>query len=165
MKEPTWPNVHYPPVDYQAISYYAAPKKKPTLESLDDLDPEIKEAYDKLGIPLDEQKMLAGVAVDAVFDSVSVITTFKEKLAEAGVIFCSISEAVREHPELVKKYLGFVVPHNDNFFAALNTAVFTDGSFVYIPKGVRCPMELSTYFRINAENTGQFGRMHRTYAG
>ncbi len=158
MKEPTWPNVHYPPVDYQAISYYAAPKKKPTLESLDDLDPEIKEAYDKLGIPLDEQKMLAGVAVDAVFDSVSVITTFKEKLAEAGVIFCSISEAVREHPELVKKYLGFVVPHNDNFFAALNTAVFTDGSFVYIPKGVRCPMELSTYFRINAENTGQFER-------
>ena len=158
MKEPTWPNVHYPPVDYQAISYYAAPKKKPALESLDDLDPEIKEAYDKLGIPLDEQKMLAGVAVDAVFDSVSVITTFKEKLAEAGVIFCSISEAVREHPELVKKYLGFVVPHNDNFFAALNTAVFTDGSFVYIPKGVRCPMELSTYFRINAENTGQFER-------
>lgn len=158
MKEPTWPNVHYPPVDYQAISYYAAPKKKPKLESLDDLDPEIKEAYDKLGIPLDEQKMLAGVAVDAVFDSVSVITTFKEKLAEAGVIFCSISEAVREHPELVKKYLGFVVPHNDNFFAALNTAVFTDGSFVYIPKGVRCPMELSTYFRINAENTGQFER-------
>jgi len=158
MKEPTWPNVHYPPVDYQAISYYAAPKKKPTLESLDELDPEIKEAYDKLGIPLDEQKMLAGVAVDAVFDSVSVITTFKEKLAEAGVIFCSISEAVREHPELVKKYLGFVVPHNDNFFAALNTAVFTDGSFVYIPKGVRCPMELSTYFRINAENTGQFER-------
>ena len=158
MKEPTWPNVHYPPVDYQAISYYAAPKKKPTLESLDDLDPEIKEAYDKLGIPLDEQKMLAGVAVDAVFDSVSVITTFKEKLAEAGVIFCSISEAVREHPELVKQYLGFVVPHNDNFFAALNTAVFTDGSFVYIPKGVRCPMELSTYFRINAENTGQFER-------
>ncbi len=158
MKEPSWPNVHYPPVDYQAISYYAAPKKKPTLDSLDDLDPEIKEAYDKLGIPLDEQKMLAGVAVDAVFDSVSVITTFKEKLAEAGVIFCSISEAVREHPELVKKYLGFVVPHNDNFFAALNTAVFTDGSFVYIPKGVRCPMELSTYFRINAENTGQFER-------
>jgi len=158
MKEPTWPNVHYPPVDYQAISYYAAPKNMPKLESLDDLDPEIKEAYDKLGIPLDEQKMLAGVAVDAVFDSVSVITTFKETLAEAGVIFCSISDAVREHPELVKKYLGFVVPSNDNFYAALNTAVFTDGSFVYIPKGVRCPMELSTYFRINAENTGQFER-------
>ena len=158
MKEPKWPNVHYAPIDYQAISYYAAPKKKEALESLDDLDPEIKETYDKLGIPLEEQKMLAGVAVDAVFDSVSVITTFKEKLAEAGVIFCSISEAVQEHPELVKKYLGFVVPHNDNFFAALNTAVFTDGSFVYIPKGVRCPMELSTYFRINAENTGQFER-------
>jgi Fe-S cluster assembly protein SufB len=158
MKEPKWPNVHYPPIDYQAISYYAAPKKKQTLESLDDLDPEIKEAYDKLGIPLDEQKMLAGVAVDAVFDSVSVITTFKEKLAEEGVIFCSMSEAVLKHPELVKKYLGSVVPHNDNFYAALNTAVFTDGSFVYIPKGVRCPMELSTYFRINAENTGQFER-------
>jgi len=158
MKEPKWPNVHYSPIDYQAISYYAAPKKKQTLESLDDLDPEIKETYDKLGIPLDEQKMLAGVAVDAVFDSVSVITTFKEKLAEEGVIFCSISDAVQEHPELVKKYLGSVVPHNDNFFAALNTAVFTDGSFVYIPKGVRCPMELSTYFRINAENTGQFER-------
>ncbi len=158
MKEPKWPNIHYPPIDYQASSYYAAPKKKPTLESLDDLDPEIKEAYDKLGIPLEEQKMLAGVAVDAVFDSVSVITTFKEKLAEEGVIFCSISEAVQEHPELVKKYMGSVVPHNDNFYAALNTAVFTDGSFVYIPKGVRCPMELSTYFRINAENTGQFER-------
>ena len=158
MKEPKWPNVHYSPIDYQSISYYAAPKNMPKLESLDDLDPEIKEAYDKLGIPIDEQKMLAGVAVDAVFDSVSVITTFKETLAEAGVIFCSISDAVREHPELVKKYLGFVVPSNDNFYAALNTAVFTDGSFVYIPKGVRCPMELSTYFRINAENTGQFER-------
>jgi len=158
MKEPTWPNVHYSPIDYQSISYYAAPKNMPKLESLDDLDPEIKAAYDKLGIPLDEQKMLAGVAVDAVFDSVSVITTFKETLAESGVIFCSISDAVREHPELVKKYLGFVVPTNDNFYAALNTAVFTDGSFVYIPKGVRCPMELSTYFRINAENTGQFER-------
>lgn len=158
MKEPKWPNVHYAPIDYQSISYYAAPKNMPKLESLDDLDPEIKEAYDKLGIPLDEQKMLAGVAVDAVFDSVSVITTFKETLAEAGVIFCSISDAVRDHPELVKKYLGFVVPSNDNFYAALNTAVFTDGSFVYIPKGVRCPMELSTYFRINAENTGQFER-------
>lgn len=158
MKEPRWPNVTYPPIDYQNISYYAAPKLKDRPKSLDDIDPEIKATYDKLGIPLEEQKMLAGVAVDAVFDSVSVITTFKEKLAEAGVIFCSISEAVQEHPELVKKYLGFVVPHNDNFFAALNSAVFTDGSFVYIPKGVRCPMELSTYFRINAENTGQFER-------
>mgnify|MGYP001478705555 FL=1 len=158
MKEPRWANVKFSPIDYQNISYYAAPKKKEGPKSLDEIDPEIKEAYDKLGIPLDEQKMLAGVAVDAVFDSVSVITTFKEKLAEAGVIFCSISEAVREHPELVKKYLGFVVPRNDNFYAALNSAVFTDGSFVYVPKGVRCPMELSTYFRINAENTGQFER-------
>ena len=158
MKEPRWANVKFSPIDYQNISYYAAPKKKEGPKSLDEIDPEIKAAYDKLGIPLDEQKMLAGVAVDAVFDSVSVITTFKEKLAEAGVIFCSISEAVREHPELVKKYLGFVVPRQDNFFAALNSAVFTDGSFVYIPKGVRCPMELSTYFRINAENTGQFER-------
>ncbi len=158
MKEPRWANVKFSPIDYQNISYYAAPKKKEGPKSLDEIDPEIKEAYDKLGIPLDEQKMLAGVAVDAVFDSVSVITTFKEKLAEAGVIFCSISEAVREHPELVKKYLGFVVPRSDNFYAALNSAVFTDGSFVYVPKGVRCPMELSTYFRINAENTGQFER-------
>mgnify|MGYP001423318328 FL=1 len=158
MKEPRWANVKFSPIDYQNISYYAAPKKKEGPKSLDEIDPEIKEAYDKLGIPLDEQKMLAGVAVDAVFDSVSVITTFKEKLAEAGVIFCSISEAVREHPELVKKYLGFVVPRTDNFYAALNSAVFTDGSFVYVPKGVRCPMELSTYFRINAENTGQFER-------
>lgn len=158
MKEPRWPHVTYPPIDYQDISYYAAPKQKDRPKSLDDIDPEIKETYDKLGIPLEEQKMLAGVAVDAVFDSVSVITTFKEKLAEAGVIFCSISEAVQEHPELVKKYLGFVVPYNDNFFAALNSAVFTDGSFVYVPKGVRCPMELSTYFRINAESTGQFER-------
>ncbi len=158
MKEPRWANVKFAPIDYQNISYYAAPKKKEGPKSLDEIDPEIKEAYDKLGIPLDEQKMLAGVAVDAVFDSVSVITTFKEKLAEAGVIFCSISEAVREHPELVKKYLGFVVPRTDNFYAALNSAVFTDGSFVYVPKGVRCPMELSTYFRINAENTGQFER-------
>ena len=158
MKEPRWANVKFPPIDYQNISYYAAPKKKEGPKSLDEIDPEIKAAYDKLGIPLDEQKMLAGVAVDAVFDSVSVITTFKEKLAEAGVIFCSISEAVREHPELVKKYLGFVVPRNDNFYAALNSAVYTDGSFVYIPKGVRCPMELSTYFRINAESTGQFER-------
>ena len=158
MKEPRWAHVTFPPIDYQNISYYAAPKTKERPKSLDEIDPEIRETYEKLGIPLDEQKMLAGVAVDAVFDSVSVITTFKEKLAEAGVIFCSISEAVREHPELVKKYLGFVVPPDDNFYAALNSAVFTDGSFVYVPKGVRCPMELSTYFRINAESTGQFER-------
>lgn len=158
MKEPRWANVTFPPIDYQNISYYAAPKIKDRPKSLDDIDPEIRMTYEKLGIPLDEQKMLAGVAVDAVFDSVSVITTFKEKLAEVGVIFCSISDAVHEHPELVKKYLGFVVPYNDNFYAALNSAVFTDGSFVYVPKGVRCPMELSTYFRINAESTGQFER-------
>lgn len=158
MKEPRWANVTFPPIDYQNISYYAAPKIKDRPKSLDDIDPEIRMTYEKLGIPLDEQKMLAGVAVDAVFDSVSVITTFKEKLAEVGVIFCSISEAVQEHPELVKKYLGFVVPYNDNFYATLNSAVFTDGSFVYVPKGVRCPMELSTYFRINAESTGQFER-------
>jgi Fe-S cluster assembly protein SufB len=157
MKEPRWQNVHYPPIDYQSISYYAAPKKKPN--SIDEVDPELLKTYEKLGIPLNEQKMLAGVvAVDAVFDSVSLITTFKEKLAELGIIFCSISEAVQEHPDLVRKYIGFVVPYNDNFFAALNSAVFTDGSFVYVPKGVRCPMELSTYFRINAENTGQFER-------
>jgi len=158
MKEPRWAHVTFPPIDYQNISYYAAPKAKVSPKSLDEIDPEIRATYEKLGIPLDEQKMLAGVAVDAVFDSVSVITTFKEKLAEAGVIFSSISEAVREHPELVKKYLGFVVPPDDNFYAALNSAVFTDGSFVYVPKGVRCPMELSTYFRINAESTGQFER-------
>lgn len=158
MKEPRWAHVTFPPIDYQNISYYAAPRAKERPKSLDEIDPEIRATYEKLGIPLDEQKMLAGVAVDAVFDSVSVITTFKEKLAEAGVIFCSISEAVREHPELVKKYLGFVVPPDDNFYAALNSAVFTDGSFVYVPKGVRCPMELSTYFRINAESTGQFER-------
>ena len=158
MNEPRWAHVSFPPIDYQNISYYAAPRTKERPKSLDEIDPEIRATYEKLGIPLDEQKMLAGVAVDAVFDSVSVITTFKEKLAEAGVIFCSISEAVQEHPELVKKYLGFVVPADDNFYAALNTAVFTDGSFVYVPKGVRCPMELSTYFRINAESTGQFER-------
>ncbi len=158
MKEPTWANIRYEPVDYQAISYYAAPRKKEGPKSLDEVDPEILRTYERLGIPLAEQKMLAGVAVDAVFDSVSVATTFKEKLAEAGVIFCSISEAVREHPELVRKYLGSVVPYNDNFFAALNSAVFSDGSFVYVPAGVRCPMELSTYFRINAQNTGQFER-------
>jgi Fe-S cluster assembly protein SufB len=156
--EPTWANVKYPPIDYQALSYYSAPKQKKELKSLDEVDPEILDTYAKLGIPLHEQKLLAGVAVDAVFDSVSVATTFKAKLAEAGVIFCSFSEAVRNHPELVKKYLGSVVPYTDNFFAALNAAVFSDGSFVYVPKGVRCPMELSTYFRINAQNTGQFER-------
>ena len=156
--EPTWANVKYPPIDYQALSYYSAPKQKKELKSLDEVDPEILDTYAKLGIPLHEQKLLAGVAVDAVFDSVSVATTFKAKLAEAGVIFCSFSEAVKNHPELVKKYLGSVVPSTDNFFAALNSAVFSDGSFVYVPKGVRCPMELSTYFRINAQNTGQFER-------
>ncbi|MBT92935.1 MAG: Fe-S cluster assembly protein SufB [Euryarchaeota archaeon] len=157
MKEPTWAKVDYPKIDYQAISYYSAPKKK-ELKSLDEVDPEILKTYNKLGIPLEEQKMLAGVAVDAVFDSVSVATTFKEELEKHGVIFCPFSEAVQNHPELIKKYLGSVVPHTDNYFAALNSAVFTDGSFVYIPKGVRCPMELSTYFRINAANTGQFER-------
>ena len=157
IKEPTWHNVHYPPIDYQGISYYAAPKKK-ELQSLDEVDPELLRTYEKLGIPLEEQKMLTGVAVDAVFDSVSVATTFKEKLAELGIIFCSFSEAAQEHQELVRKYLGSVVPYTDNFFATLNSAVFTDGSFCYIPKGVRCPMELSTYFRINAASTGQFER-------
>ncbi|MBN1632845.1 MAG: Fe-S cluster assembly protein SufB [Ignavibacteria bacterium] len=157
MEEPEWANVSYPKIDYQDIIYYAAPKKK-TLNSLDELDPKIKEMYDKLGIPLVEQQFLAGVAVDAVMDSVSVVTTYREKLADLGIIFCSISEALQEHPELVKKYLGSVVPHTDNYFAALNAAVFSDGSFVYIPKGVRCPMELSTYFRINASDTGQFER-------
>jgi Fe-S cluster assembly protein SufB len=158
MTEPTWPFLPYGygPIDYQATSYYAAPKKAPN--SLDEIDPKIKETYDKLGIPLGEQKLLAGVAVDAVFDSVSVATTFKSELAKVGIIFCSISEATREHPDLVRKYLGSVVPHSDNYFAALNAAVFSDGSFVYIPKGVKCPMELSTYFRINATNTGQFER-------
>ncbi len=158
MKEPTWHNVKYDPINYQDIVYYSAPKKKKTLNSLDEMDPEVKATFDKLGIPIDEQKMLAGVAVDAVFDSVSVATTFRERLASVGIIFCSFSEAVREHPELVKKYLGSVVPYTDNFFATLNSAVFSDGSFVYIPKGVRCPMELSTYFRINAKDTGQFER-------
>ncbi|HXG91164.1 MAG TPA: Fe-S cluster assembly protein SufB [Blastocatellia bacterium] len=157
--EPKWANVHYPPIDYQSIVYYSAPKtKKDRPKSLDEVDPELLRTYEKLGIPLREQEILAGVAVDAVFDSVSVATTFKEKLAELGIIFCSFSEAVQEHPELVKKYLGSVVPYTDNFFAALNSAVFSDGSFVYVPKGVRCPMELSTYFRINAQNTGQFER-------
>ncbi|MEZ4949974.1 MAG: Fe-S cluster assembly protein SufB [Saprospiraceae bacterium] len=158
MVEPKWPNVNYPPVDFQDIIYYAAPKKKPELKSLDEVDPALLETFNKLGIPLEEQKVLAGVAVDAVIDSVSVKTTFKEKLSELGIIFCSFSEAVKNHPELVKKYLGSVVPYTDNFYAALNSAVFSDGSFVYIPKGVRCPMELSTYFRINAANTGQFER-------
>jgi len=158
MKEPRWPKVEYPPIDYQSISYYSAPKPKKELASLEEVDPELLRTFEKLGISLDEQKRLSGVAIDAVFDSVSVATTFKGKLADLGIIFCSISEAIREHPELVRKYLGSVVPTADNFFAALNSAVFSDGSFVYIPKGVRCPMELSTYFRINAFNTGQFER-------
>ncbi|PYU24385.1 MAG: Fe-S cluster assembly protein SufB [Acidobacteria bacterium] len=156
--DPKWANVKFGPIDYQNIVYYSAPKKKPSLKSLEEIDPEVLRTYDRLGIPLVEQQRLAGVAVDAVFDSVSVATTFKEKLAEAGVIFCSFSEAVQNHPELVKKYLGSVVPYTDNFFASLNSAVFSDGSFVYVPKGVRCPMELSTYFRINAAETGQFER-------
>ena len=159
MTEPTWANIHYPPIDYQATSYYAAPKSNADRpKSLDEVDPELLRTYEKLGIPLQERELLAGVAVDAVFDSVSVATTFKEKLGEMGIIFCSFSEAVQEHPDLIKKYLGTVVPSTDNFFAALNSAVFTDGSFCYVPKGVRCPMELSTYFRINAKNTGQFER-------
>lgn len=159
MKLPTWAKVKYPPVDFQSIVYYAAPKKKKEgPKSLDEVDPKLLETYEKLGIPLKERERLAGVAVDAVFDSVSVATTFKEKLAEKGIIFCAFSEAVRQHPELVRKYLGSVVPYTDNFYAALNSAVFSDGSFCYIPKGVRCPMELSTYFRINASNTGQFER-------
>ena len=158
MSEPHWPNVTYGPIDYQAISYYSAPKTKKPLGSLDEVDPKILETYNKLGIPLTEQKVLAGVAVDAVFDSVSVGTTYKEELKKLGIIFCSFGEAVREHPELVRKYLGSVVPYSDNFFASLNSAVFSDGSFVYVPKGVRCPMELSTYFRINASGTGQFER-------
>ena len=158
MQEPHWASAHYPAIDYQALSYYSAPKQKEKLKSLDEVDPKLLETYNKLGIPLREQEMLAGVAVDAVFDSVSVATTFKAKLAEHGIIFCSFSEAVKNHPDLIEKYLGSVVPHTDNFYAALNAAVFSDGSFVYIPKGVRCPMELSTYFRINASNTGQFER-------
>src|SRR5256886_15797859 len=153
--EPKWANVKYGPIDYQEIVYYSAPKQKPGLTSLEELHPEILRTYEKLGIPLEEQKHLAGVAVDAVFDSVSVATTFKEKLAGLGIIFCSFSEAVLKKPDLVQDDLGSVVPYSDNFFAALNAAVFTDGSFVYVPKGVRCPMELSTYFRINAANTGQ----------
>jgi Fe-S cluster assembly protein SufB len=159
MTEPNWANVHHPPIDYQAIRYFAAPKSESQRpKSLEEVDPEILRTYEKLGIPLQERQLLAGVAVDAVWDSMSVATTFKEKLAEKGVIFCSFSEAVQEHPELVKKYLGSVVPYTDNFFATLNSAVFSDGSFCYVPKGVRCPMELSTYFRINAKDTGQFER-------
>ncbi len=158
LEEPTWAHVKYDTPDFQDIRYYAAPKQKPKLNSLDEVDPELLETFEKLGIPLEEQKLLANVAVDAVFDSVSVATTFKETLKEHGIIFCSISEAVRDYPDLVKKYLGSVVPYTDNFYAALNAAVFSDGSFVYIPKGVRCPMELSTYFRINAMETGQFER-------
>lgn len=158
MTEPKWAFVHYPAIDYQAISYYSAPKQQPKLESLDEVDPELLKTYEKLGIPLHEQKQFAGVAVDAVFDSVSVITTYKEQLEREGIIFCSFSEAVQKHPALIEKYLGSVVPYTDNFFATLNAAVFTDGSFVYVPKGVRCPLELSTYFRINAKNTGQFER-------
>src|SRR5690348_5793526 len=159
MEEPTWANIHYPPINYQEIIYYSAPKtNKDRPKSLDEVDPELLQTYEKLGIPLHEREALAGVAVDAVFDSVSVATTFKGKLSELGIIFCSFSEAVRDHPQLVKKYLGSVVPPSDNFSAALNAAVFTDGSFCYIPKGVRCPMELSTYFRINAKDTGQFER-------
>jgi len=158
MTEPQWPNVHYPPIDYQNTIYYAAPKPSKKLESLDQVDPEVRATFEKLGISLDEQKRLSGVAVDAVMDSVSVATTFKKELAQLGIIFCSFSDAVQNHPELVKEYLGSVVPYTDNYFAALNSAVFSDGSFCYIPKGVRCPMELSTYFRINTANTGQFER-------
>ena len=158
MTEPTWQNVTYAPIDYQDIVYYSAPRQKPSLDSLDEVDPEVRKAFEKLGIPLEEQKLLSGVAVDAVFDSVSVATTFKTKLADLGIIFCPFSEAVQNHPDLVRKYLGSVVPSTDNFFATLNSAVFSDGSFAYIPKGVRCPIELSTYFRINARSTGQFER-------
>ena len=158
MERPSWSKVNFPEIDFQEIHYYAAPKQKKKLNSLDEVDPELLKTYEKLGIPLNEQKMLAGVAVDVVFDSVSVATTFKEKLAESGVIFCPISEAIQKHPELIKKYLGSVVPITDNYYTALNSAVFTDGSFVYVPKNVKCPMELSTYFRINEQNTGQFER-------
>jgi Fe-S cluster assembly protein SufB len=158
MTEPTWPNVRYPKIDFQDIIYYSAPKPKAKLASMDEVDPELRRTFEKLGVPLHEQKALAGVAVDVIFDSVSVTTTYKKKLADAGVIFCSMSEAVRDHPELVRRYLGTVVPPGDNFYAALNSAVFTDGSFCYIPKGVKCPMELSTYFRINTESSGQFER-------
>jgi len=158
MEEPKWANIKYPPINYQDIIFYSAPKQKVKPNSLDEIDPELRRTFEKLGISLDEQKRLSGVAVDAVIDSVSIATTFKDQLAELGIIFCSISEAIQEHPELVRKHLGSIVPHTDNYFAALNAAVFSDGSFCYIPAGVRCPMELSTYFRINAENTGQFER-------
>jgi Fe-S cluster assembly protein SufB len=158
MTEPAWPNVKYPKIDFQDISYYSAPRPKKKLNSMDEVDPELKRTFEKLGVPLHEQKALAGVAVDVIFDSVSVATTYKKRLAEAGVIFCSFSEAVRDHPDLVRKHLGSVVPYTDNYYAALNSAVFTDGSFCYIPKGVRCPMELSTYFRINTQESGQFER-------
>src|SRR5438309_6408542 len=158
MKQPTWANVHFDPIDYQAASYYSAPKQKKKLNSLDEVDPELRATFEKLGISLEEQKRLSGVAVDAVFDSVSVATTFRAELAKVGIIFCSFTDAVQNHPDLVRKYLGSVVPYTDNFFATLNAAVFTDGSFCYIPKGVRCPMELSTYFRINTADTGQFER-------
>ena len=158
MKEPEWAKVSYPKINYQDIYYYSAPKNSEQLKSLDEVDPKLLKTYEKLGIPLNEQKALAGVAVDAVFDSVSVVTTFRKQLEEKGVIFCPISEAIKTHPELVKKYIGSVIPRHDNYFSALNSAVFTDGSFVYIPKGVKCPMELSTYFRINEQNTGQFER-------
>ncbi|MBM3446169.1 MAG: Fe-S cluster assembly protein SufB, partial [Bacteroidetes bacterium] len=158
MEEPVWANVNYPKIDFQDIIYYSAPKQKVAPKSLDEIDPELRNTFEKLGISLNEQKRLTGVAVDAVMDSISVATTFKEELSKVGVIFCSMSEAIQEHPELVKKYLGSVVPATDNYFTALNAAVFSDGSFCYIPKGVRCPMELSTYFRINAKNTGQFER-------
>ena len=159
MKEPTWGNIHYPPIDYQKMVYFSSPKSVTDgPKSLSEVDPKLIETYQKLGIPLQEQQKLAGVAVDAVFDSVSVATTFRERLGDLGILFCSFSEAVREHPELIEKYLGTVVPYTDNFFAALNAAVFSDGSFCYVPKGVRCPMELSTYFRINAKDTGQFER-------
>ncbi len=158
MEEPEWANVNYPKVDFQDLKYYSAPKKKVNPKNLDEVDPELLKTFEKLGISLNEQKRLTGVAVDAVIDSVSVATTYKEKLGELGIIFCSFSEAVHNHPELIKKYMGSVVPATDNYYAALNSAVFSDGSFCYIPKGVRCPMELSTYFRINAANTGQFER-------
>ena len=158
MTEPVWPNVHYPKIDFQAISYYAAPKRKPKLNSMDEVDPELLRTFEKLGVPLHERMALAGVAVDVIFDSVSVATTYKARLAEVGIIFCSMSEAVLEHPDLVKQYLGTVIPIGDNYYAALNSAVFTDGSFCFIPKGVKCPMDLSTYFRINTEESGQFER-------
>ena len=158
MAEPAWPNLHYPKIDFQAISYYAAPKQKAKLQSMDEVDPELLRTFEKLGVPLHERMALAGVAVDVIFDSVSVATTYKQKLAEVGIVFCSMSEAVQQHPELVKKYLGSIVPTGDNYYAALNSAVFTDGSFCFIPKGVKCPMDLSTYFRINTEESGQFER-------